>query len=191
MNSELAYMDPLTGALVRLAAIDGEKDLPAMRAWSRDAEFLRLFDSDPARGWTEAKLRKDLEEAQGKDEPNPNTFAFLIRALDGDRPIGLADLSVNHWAHREAWVAIGLGEREYWGKGYGTEAMRLLLRYAFAELNLARVSLGVFAYNTRAQRSYEKVGFVAEGAMRQRLRRDGQWWDMVVMGILREEWQAA
>jgi RimJ/RimL family protein N-acetyltransferase len=182
-------MNLLTGALTRLVAPNVEKDVTAMRGWSRDADFLRLFGSDPARPWTEASLKKELEEYGGKDEPNPNAFSFLIRAVADDRLIGMCDLNVDYWAHREAWVAIGLGDRGYWGKGYGTDAMRLLLRYAFQELNLHRVSLGVFGYNGRAQKSYRKAGFVEEGRIRERLRREGVWYDMIIMGMLRSEWK--
>ncbi len=88
-------------------------------------------------------------------------------------------------------MGIGIGERDYWGRGYGTDAMQVLLRYAFDELNLHRVSLGVFEYNTRAIRAYEKAGFVVEGRGPQELHRDGRRWDMIFMGILREEWQRA
>jgi RimJ/RimL family protein N-acetyltransferase len=84
-----------------------------------------------------------------------------------------------------------VGEREYWGRGYGTEAMRLVLQFAFQELNLHRVSLGVFAYNERAIRSYEKAGFRIEGRLRQGIHRVNQRWDEVVMGILRSEWETA
>jgi len=189
MNSQLDHTNLLTGALTRLVAPSVDQDVPAMRVWSRDGEFLRLFGSDPARPWTEAGLKKELEEHLGKDEPNPKAFPFLIRTLDGDRLIGMTDLNVDNWAHREAFVAIGLGDRDYWGQGYGTDAMRLILRYAFRELNLWRVSLVVFAYNQRAIRSYEKCGFVAEGALRDRLRRDGRRHDMIFMGLLREEWK--
>ena len=97
-------------------------------------------------------------------------------------------LWIESWAHGEGWVGIGLGERDYWGNGYGTDAMRLMLRFAFDELNLWRVSLGVFAYNPRAIRSYEKAGFRREGLVRGDCRRDGQRWDSVFMGILRDEW---
>jgi RimJ/RimL family protein N-acetyltransferase len=87
-------------------------------------------------------------------------------------------------------MGIQIGEREYWGKGYGTDALRVLLRYAFDELNLARVSLSVLEGNVRAMRSYEKCGFKYEGRERQAWAYEGRRWDEVYMGLLREEWEA-
>jgi RimJ/RimL family protein N-acetyltransferase len=84
-----------------------------------------------------------------------------------------------------------LGEPEEWGKGYGSEATRLVLRYAFETLNLNRVWLHVYEYNERGLRAYEKAGFRREGRLRQEMFRDGRYWDTIVMGILRDEWLAA
>jgi RimJ/RimL family protein N-acetyltransferase len=112
----------------------------------------------------------------------------MIRMLNSDRLIGGVGLWLESWAHGEAWVGIGIGDRDFWGSGYGTDAMGLILRYAFTELNLRRVSLEVFAHNPRAIRSYEKAGFRREGVIRSDCRRDGQRWDSVFMGILRDEW---
>jgi RimJ/RimL family protein N-acetyltransferase len=85
-------------------------------------------------------------------------------------------------------VGLGIGETNYWSKGYGTDAMNVLLRFAFIEINLRRVTLTVFEYNPRAIRSYEKAGFRHEGRKRQLLHREGKRWDELYMGILREEW---
>jgi RimJ/RimL family protein N-acetyltransferase len=93
------------------------------------------------------------------------------------------------WTHGDTFVGIGIGEPDYRGKGYGTDAMRVILRFAFMELNLHRVSLDVFEYNPRAIRSYEKAGFVIEGRKRRVVNRDGRRWDDIYMGILREEWE--
>ena len=81
---------------------------------------------------------------------------FAIRRLADQQLIGEIDLDGVLWTHGECFVGIGLGDREFWGKGYGTDAMRVILKYAFFELNLNRVSLTVFEYNPRARRSYEK-----------------------------------
>ena len=85
-------------------------------------------------------------------------------------------------------MAIGIGEQDNWSKGYGSDAMRLMLRYGFTELNLHRMSLTVFEQNPRGIRSYEKCGFKHEGRIRDFLLRDGQRSDMLHMGILRQEW---
>ena len=95
---------------------------------------------------------------------------------------------MNNWTPRDAFVGIGIGNRNDWSKGYGSDAMKIILRFAFTELNLRRVTLNVFEYNPRAIRSYEKTGFRHEGRMRNALLRNGKRWDMFYMGILREEW---
>ncbi len=109
-------------------------------------------------------------------------------AMD-DRLLGDINLEVTHWNCREAFVGLGIGPRDFWGRGYGTEAMQLALEYAFLEVNLERVTLTVFEYNPRAIRSYEKCGFRHEGRLRGALLREGKRWDMLYMGIRRAEWK--
>lgn len=176
------------GEQVYLIAPDPEQDAGLFAKWMGDSEFVRLIDTDPARLLSIDKykewLEKDLVEEQRSDE-----LFFLIRTFENDSSIGLIGLNGIRWVHGDAWVGIGLGERDCWGKGYGTDAMLVLQRYAFEELNLHRLSLTVFDYNQRAIRSYEKAGFIVEGRARQYLNREGQRYDMVFMGILREEWE--
>jgi len=119
---------------------------------------------------------------------SPEGYYFGIRTLAEDKLIGELGLDVVNWPGREAFVGLGIGETEYWSKGYGTDVMNVLLRFAFMEINVRRVSLGVFEYNPRAIHSYEKVGFRHEGSMRRLLKREGRRWDNLFMGILREEW---
>jgi RimJ/RimL family protein N-acetyltransferase len=180
----------LRGALVRLAAPNPETDAETMAAWSRDPEFQHLLETGAPRPWTARGIKTDLTEMQGDEKPRERDFPFVIRALANDQLIGFTDLEVNHWSHRNAWISIGIGPRAYWGKGYGTDAMRVLMRFAFAELNLERLTLNVFAYNERAQRSYIKAGFQVEGHQRERLRRGSRRYDMIFMGILRDEWRS-
>ena len=176
------------GKLVRLAGIDPEEVSKSFAQWNRDSEYKRLLDSDPPRLHSPKAIKEWLEKHH--DEDLTNSYWFAIRALEDGRLLGDADLTVINWGGREAFVGIGIGEREFWGKGYGTDAMGLILRYAFTELNLRRVSLNVFEFNQRALRSYEKAGFQLEGRQRQFIQREGRRWDLVYMGILREEWLA-
>jgi RimJ/RimL family protein N-acetyltransferase len=173
------------GKLVRLGAGDAKRDAELIARWSRDAELLRQMDSDPARPLSAKRLL-----AEWAEEPDDNnSHSFVIYTLDDDKTIGFLSLGAISWNNGNAWVSIGIWDAVYRGKGYGTDAMRVMLRYAFSELNLYRVSLGVFEYNARAQRSYEKVGFVLEGRVRDELNRNGRRWDGLYMGILREEWE--
>lgn len=179
--------DLFCGRLVRLTAPDPEHDAETLARWSLDGEYLRLVDSLPARPQTAKEWQDYLTEFLQRED----VFAFHIRTLEGNRFIGDVTLGIPNWVSGDAYVGIGIGERADWGKGYGTDAMRLALQYGFAELNLARVTLEVFANNPRAIRSYEKAGFRQEGVQREWLRRGGQRYDTISMGILREEWLAA
>ncbi len=179
MNTEL-----LKGSLVRLGAFDPEIAADLFVRWGADSEYQRLLDWDPALRFSKKSNRDWLEKHMDKYFEH----AFLIRTLEDDRPIGEIGLSIVCWNWRDAYVGIGLGERSHWGKGYGTDAMRVILRYAFMELDLHRVSLDVFEYNLRAVRSYEKCGFVVEGRARALLQREGRRWDVIYMGILKEDW---
>jgi RimJ/RimL family protein N-acetyltransferase len=180
----------LRGALVRLAAPNAEADAATVAAWSRDAEFQRLLNTSAPGLWTERSARADIAESSGEEKPKEEVFPFVMRTLADNKLIGFIDLEINPWSQRNAWIAIGIGPRDFWGKGYGSDAMRVLMRFGFTELNLERLTLNVFAYNERAQRAYLKVGFQVEGRQRERLRRGSQRYDMVFMGILRAEWQA-
>lgn len=179
--------DIFRGELVRLSAADPEELGKTYVRWSRDTEMMRLFGSGPTR-MQSARASIEYYEKELKDQP-PSHFYFSIRALDDDRLLGETDLDITSWASRDAFVGIGIGDRADWGRGYGTDAMRLILRYAFAELNLCRVSLSVFEYNPRAIRSYEKCGFRLEGRRRSALLKDGKRWDILYMGILMEDWK--
>lgn len=93
-------------------------------------------------------------------------------------------------AHRKADLGIVIGETSFWSRGYGTEAIRLALRYAFDALGLNKVTLDVLEYNVRGIRAYEKCGFVREGVARQDVHKNGRFYDVVRMGVLAEEFRA-
>jgi RimJ/RimL family protein N-acetyltransferase len=176
----------LQGALIRLTAEDPETFAKAHSRWDRDSEFKRLLESEPSIQFSVRKLTEWIQIDMEKDPPP--FYLFGIRTVENDRLIGFGGLEGYIFPHGEAFAGIGIGEREFWGKGYGTDAMNVILRYAFQELNLRRVTLDTFEYNPRAIRSYEKAGFVHEGRARGYLHREGRRWDLIFMGILREEW---
>jgi RimJ/RimL family protein N-acetyltransferase len=169
--------DLFTGKLVRLAAPTHE-DHTLYAKWSHDAEYGRLVSFMAAKPEPESAFQRR------------DTYDFTIRTLADDLTIGFCALFEVKPSHKTCMVGIGIGNPDYLGRGYGTDAMDVLLGYAFRELNLHRVSLGVFGYNTRAQRSYEKLGFVREGAERESVYRDDVRYDNIYMGILRRDWEA-
>ncbi|GAB4500398.1 MAG: hypothetical protein OHK003_20530 [Anaerolineales bacterium] len=179
--------DIYRGSLVRLSAADPQEISKAFSRSSRDSELMRLFSSSPTRVHsTKAAAAFYEKEAAATSESH---FWFSIRSLEDDRLLGETDLEVDDYAARNAFVGIGIYHRDDWGKGYGTDAMNLALRFAFYELSLNRVSLTVFEYNPRAIRSYEKAGFCHEGRSRGVLLKDGKRWDVIYMGILFDEWK--
>lgn len=174
----------LTGALVRLTTLDLEKDLEEWARWMQDSEYQRTLDMGPSLLFTPAAIRAWMEKEIGKD-----LCMFSIREITEDRLVGFIDLSGFDWPARSCWVGIGIGDPRDRGRGFGTEAMRLAARYAFEQLNLNRINLNVFEFNPGAVRSYEKAGFVHEGRERAVLNRYGRRWDMLFMGLLRQDWE--
>ncbi len=174
------------GEHVRLTALRPD-DAQTMVRWYEDGEFARLFDANPAYPKTDSALSKWLQDL----DRDKDLFAFAIRLLYSDDLIGYIDIDGIQWAHRCGWLTIGIGSTDHRRKGYGSEAMQLMLRFAFHELNLHRLQLTVFGYNQPAIWLYEKLGFQREGAFREFLLRDGQRYDMLIYGLLAREWEAA
>jgi diamine N-acetyltransferase len=105
--------------------------------------------------------------------------------------IGSIGFSTIDWRNRNSEFGIMIGEKAYWNQGYGTEAVKLLLKLGFETLNLNRVFLRVFDNNPGAIRAYEKAGFTLEGRLRQAEYQQGQFLDTLIMGILRSEFIGA
>lgn len=173
------------GQLVRLTGLKKE-DAETFSSWHNDAGFLRLLDADFARPRSEDEIQKWFDEWQ-KD---PRQVSFAVRRLDDEAVLGLISLESILWSHGVAWLGVGIGDREQWGRGYGREAMSLLLKYGFDELNLHRIQLSVFEYNERGIALYEKLGFRREGVFREFMQREGRRYDMYLYGLLRREWAA-
>ena len=178
LNSNL-----LRGERIWLTALS-RVDAAVMARWEYDNEFLRLMDSRPARPRSEDEIARWLDSL-GKQT---NEYSFGIRLLETDELIGWVELDGIDWMHGNSALGIAIGNRSFWGLGYGTEAMRLALQFAFDELNLHRIFLTVFSYNERAIWVYEKLGFQLEGRYREHLLRDGQRHDLLIYGLLRQEW---
>jgi len=178
-------IDFLRGEKVRLIPLDSERDSSFFSKWHRNSEYSRLLDSDPARQFSKTATKKWIEENELSEED----ASFAIQSIEDERILGEIGLGGFAGKFTNAFVGLGIGDPEYWGKGYGSDAMRIILKYAFDILNLHRVTLSVFEYNPRAIRSYENCGFKHEGRLREFLSREGKRWDLLFMGITKKEWQ--
>jgi RimJ/RimL family protein N-acetyltransferase len=173
----------LVGPTVYLRPLERE-DARAIVPWFNDPEVTRYtLRYRPLTLAEEEEFIRRLAEST-------TDLALGIAVRGDDRLIGVTGLHQVDLRNRHAAFGIVVGDKGSWGKGYGTEATRLLVGHAFETLNLNRVWLEVYEYNDRGQRVYQKVGFRVEGRLRQDTFRDGRYWDTLVMGVLREEWES-
>jgi RimJ/RimL family protein N-acetyltransferase len=177
------------GKWIRLGPIDYEKDPEIESRWTHDVSYLRTLGQDPARPLSPAQVKKLYEKIEKRMDESKNTFYFTIRLKEDDRLLGFVQLFWIEWNHGNGNMRIGIGDPQDRGKGYGSEAMQLLLHFAFEELNLYRLSMVLGEDNTGGMRFFRKFGFVEEVRRRQALQRDGQIWDLLHLGLLAEEWR--
>jgi RimJ/RimL family protein N-acetyltransferase len=175
---------------IRLGPIDHEAHPEIESKWTHDAEFMRLMELKPVRPLSPAALKKEYESIEKKMEEDKDLFYFTVRARVDDRLIGKAVLEWIDWANGNGWLRLGIGAAEDRHRGLGSQTLRLLLRFAFAELNLYRVTAMLPEYNEGAIRLFRKFGFVEEVRRRQAVERDGRTWDLLTFGQLRSEWEA-
>jgi RimJ/RimL family protein N-acetyltransferase len=177
------------GRDVRFGPIDHEKDPEVESKWTHNSEFMRMMDVNPARPMSAAMIKKQYEKLEKQIDEDKNFYYFAIRAQEDDRLIGKAMIQWIEWTNGNGWIQLGIGSAEDRRKGYGSQALSMLVRFAFAELNLFRVSARVPEYNEAAIALFKKFGFVEEVRRRQALDRDGRRWDLIVFGLLNSDWQ--
>ena len=174
----------LKGNKVQLRPIKRD-DLANFLKWFNDPEVTQYLTMYLP--MTEMAEGKWIEEQASKAD---RAF-FVIEAIDNDiyKPIGtIASGNISPRNHN-AGFGIAIGEKNFWSKGYGTESARLLIEYGFNQLNLHRISSSAKAFNERSIRMHKKVGFKEEGISRQYEYVNGQFHDVVMFGLLREEWK--
>jgi RimJ/RimL family protein N-acetyltransferase len=174
----------IPGSRVNLRPI-GPDDLPILRRWFDDPQTMRHW-AQPQPLVPSGRFEADLA---GRFARFDEAGYFMIDTGDGT-PIGRIEFERLSMANRNAEVMILIGEPSARGKGYGADAMVALLGYLFRQRNIHRVSLTVLAWNERAIRSYARVGFLAEGRLRDDVYADGRYQDQIVMAILRDEFEA-
>lgn len=184
--SAFAYGDSLlAGERVRLRGVR-EDELATLARWEMDAGRSVTLN-DRVAPQSEAAAKEMIAKWSANEG---DTLGFAIETLaDPAVLVGHVSLFNIRAKNRSAIIGIALG-RGYTGRGYGTDAMRVVVDYGFRELGLHRIALSVAEFNQAGIRAYEKAGLTVEGRRRASVLHDGHWYDDVLMSILEDEWAA-
>lgn len=157
---------------------------PIYSRWYGDPEVWRLtsWAPEPLTAVTVERLFDERERSATSD-------SFAIHRHRDNQPLGVITLTNINQAHASSELSLVIGERKDRGQGYGSDALRVLLRYGFETLGLHRIALSVFEFNQPAISTYKKSGFSEEGRLRHAILRDGAWHDAMLMSILEDEWK--
>ena len=175
----------LQGERVSLRGLKRD-DLQRIWEFNNDLAVELAGGGDPPMPQTMERLTADYDRESSEGGRDGAVFAIEV---EGEL-IGQCVLFDPNETSRTIQLGIVIGDKSYWGKGYGREAVRLLVDYAFRHRNYRRVWLWVHADNERAIRAYLACGFVEEGRGREHMYSDGRYVDIVYMGVLRSEWQS-
>ena len=175
----------LEGHLVRLRALE-RSDVERAYTWVNDREVTQylLLRYPMSRTQEEKYLAEAAEQGNGYADTR-----LAIETKDGLH-IGMCGLHHGRAEDRHASLGIMVGDKSYWSNGYGSDAVMTLLRFAFEEMNLNKVELGVFDFNERAIACYQKCGFIEDGRRREHYFQSGRYWDIIDMSVLRREYEA-
>lgn len=176
------------GKLVRLTAMEADKDAEIEARWTQDLDFMHLVSSRVARPCSPQQVKKNHAE----DEKNQQEILhFAIRLIADERLVGFLRFHHIEWNHGIAWIKMGIASPADRGHGYGSEALQLAARYAFDELNMRRLQIHIPSYNIKGMELVRKFGFCEEVRRREAYLTAGQRWDAVLFGLLRSDWSAS
>ncbi|MDP2964757.1 MAG: GNAT family protein [Pelolinea sp.] len=174
----------IIGKRVRLRAIEKD-DLPRFVAWLNDPEVRRnLLLYQPLSMGQEEQWYADILKENVDEQP----LCVDVEVGENWEPAGNISLIELNQHDRSAEIGIFIGRKDFWNKGYGCEAMRLMIGHGFNDLNLNRIFLRVYETNPNGVRCYEKAGFKHEGRLREAHYHEGRYIDMLMMSILKSEW---
>jgi RimJ/RimL family protein N-acetyltransferase len=176
----------IVGESVRIRAIE-EDDLPRYVEWFNDREVISGLNQ-----YLPMSLRDEQKWFEDQIARDPIERPLAIDVLEEEKWLHIGGCGLFGFDHRSksAEFGITIGDKRYWDQGYGSEATSLMLEFGFNTLNLQRIGLRVFEDNERARHVYAKLGFIEEGRLRRDRFFNGEYYDTILMSILREEWQA-
>ncbi len=173
----------LIGERVRLREYR-KTDLEAVKTYINDPAIMRMLRPGIPFPFLDHDEEKWINNQSGL---NTQSYSFAVETLENKEYIGGCGFNQIDWKNRHTEIGIFLGKNDHRGKGLGTEVLRLLIEFGFNELNLNKIKLGVYSFNNRAIKCYEKVGFVTEGIFKEDLFRGGQYHDVIHMALFRKD----
>ena len=152
--------------------------------WANDPDVLPFWYG---RKKTRKKIKEDwnLDYFTDKDPYSGRCFAILLE----ESPIGMINHNKIDMDNRNTTIDVLIGEKKYWNKGFGTDALRTFVKYLFEKFELNRIWLGTYAFNDRAVKAYRKAGFKQEGIFREDAYIDGKYVDTIIFAVLRKEFK--
>ncbi|RBP63390.1 RimJ/RimL family protein N-acetyltransferase [Brevibacterium sanguinis] len=172
-----------TGRYVRLRALR-EEDLPYLEQWWFDPSIV-VLQNTTVLPWPEGGVSEQFQ--QWSANRDTSSVGFSIELTETEEFVGHVTLFGRNPINQSATLAIIVGP-EFHGRGYGSDAVRLAVRYGFLQLGLNRIELQTWAFNARGIASYKKAGFVEEGRRREAVFFNGRRHDEVIMAILKDDW---
>lgn len=175
----MKYFKKLVGDRIYLSPRNSE-DVEKFTEWLND------FETTDYTGRSGILTTLDGERKYLEENSNPEA-TFVIVTLEDNKIIGTVSLEDINWINRTATLGIFIGDKEFRSKGYGTEAIRLILEYGFKYMNLYNIKLDLMEFNERALKCYEKCGFKEYGRRRKCKFVNGKYYDSISMDILADE----
>jgi RimJ/RimL family protein N-acetyltransferase len=161
----------------------GMEDIPFIEKWFNDPAIRKYLK--PRFPRTPQKIKTWVD---ANSEPLPVRLNFLIVHNADNQPIGACGLIDINWNYRHAEIYISIGETQYWGQNLAVDANKLILDYAFKELNLHKVYALIFAENERSQKAAIKTGFKPEAVIKDQVFNDGKYQDLVMLSLFQEDY---
>lgn len=161
-----------------------KEDMILAQKFLNDAKVKRLMNPNIPFLYTYEDEEKWFQSQSAMND----LYNFAIETLEEKKYIGGCGINKLDWKNSVATIGIFIGNEDYWSKGYGSDALNILIKFIFEQMNIHKIKLGVYSYNKRAIKCYEKCGFKKEGVLREELFRDGKYHDVIIMGILKDEY---
>jgi len=161
-----------------------KKDIDRAHALFNDYETRSFLDPGVILPMSHEEEEKFIELCRSNKEKGYN---FAIETLEGEYIGGCGYFGLET-KNRHTYIGIAIVDKKYWGRGYGTDAMKVLINFLFNELNIHKILLKVYSYNKRGIACYKKLGFIEEGYLREQIFRDGSYHDEMIMSLFRQQY---